>query len=243
MEKTKNYSMFHFIDGNREINQSHVEYLMKEIKENNLLFAKPIDVDKNFGVIDGQHRLMAAKVLGVEVYYNRHDSLKKADMITLNRAQKNWGQKDYLNYYCAQGFPEYIKLREFSKKNEIGVDMAISICDQWRSIRAGKRFRNGEFQFNESYTPELIQKAREIILMIKTKIGWRGYLQSALFFKSLCILISTHSIDFKTLKAKIEMQLPRLSANTNIKTYLEMLIAIYNYKSRSKLVSLEEIEI
>lgn len=243
MEKTKNYEMFRFIEGNREIDERHVEHLKEEIKANNLLFAKPIDVNKEFGVIDGQHRLLAAKSLGVEIYYNKHENLQKHDMIVLNRAQRNWVLKDYLNYYVSQGYDDYIMLRDFAKQHELSINVAVAICDQWRSMKAGTRFKDGQFVFNKAFDDELIYKAKEIKNLIKTKLGDKPYLRSCIFLKSLCILLSTVQIDYKTLKSKVEMQLPKITGHTNLRNYITMFLDIYNYRSKSKGISIEEIEI
>ena len=38
---------------------------------------RPIVVNKKMEVMDGQHRLMAAKQLGVEIYYQEEKNLEK----------------------------------------------------------------------------------------------------------------------------------------------------------------------
>ena len=71
---TKNYDMFitdrdktgHWSTQNCE---KLIKNLMQSISYRNLLAWRPIIVTKNFLVIDGLHRLEAAKRLGVEIYY------------------------------------------------------------------------------------------------------------------------------------------------------------------------------
>ena len=60
IHSTYDLSIFKILDGNRNINLGHVERLVKSIEENGFL-KMPIIVNDNFDVIDGQHRLMAAK--------------------------------------------------------------------------------------------------------------------------------------------------------------------------------------
>ena len=57
---TKDLSIFKIIDGNRIPNLSHIRRISGSIKQNGVLM-NPIIVNKSFEVIDGQHRLAAAK--------------------------------------------------------------------------------------------------------------------------------------------------------------------------------------
>ncbi len=85
IKKTKNYEMFTFREDNREkIDQSHVQRLVFSIEKRNLLELRPIIVNEKFEVIDGQHRLMAAKFLDVEIFYQQEKKLDAKDIITMN---------------------------------------------------------------------------------------------------------------------------------------------------------------
>lgn len=68
MEKTKNYSLFKKYAKNRDIDGRHVEKLIASIKTANLLDCEPILVNEKMEVIDGQHRLEAAKSLNLDIY-------------------------------------------------------------------------------------------------------------------------------------------------------------------------------
>ena len=72
-------------------------------------------------IIDGQHRLEAAKKLGFPIFYEVQQDLKHEDMFILNKNQKNWGAKDYINYYCEQNYPEYVKLASFAREKKLSI--------------------------------------------------------------------------------------------------------------------------
>ena len=67
IHSTNDLSVFKILEGNRNINLANVERLVKSIEENGFL-QMPIIVNENYEVIDGQHRLMAAKKLNSIIY-------------------------------------------------------------------------------------------------------------------------------------------------------------------------------
>jgi hypothetical protein len=67
--QTSDYALFHLLPENRAVYVNHVRKLVAVITQSNLLHIKPLDVMADLGVIDGQHRLAAARELGLPVYY------------------------------------------------------------------------------------------------------------------------------------------------------------------------------
>ena len=59
---TVRYDDFHILPGNREINQAHVLELIESFGKANLFDAHPVVVNEKMEVIDGQHRLEAARI-------------------------------------------------------------------------------------------------------------------------------------------------------------------------------------
>ena len=66
--KTSDYSIFKKFPGNRDINPLNLRKITNSIKMHNMLDLKPIIVTESMEVTDGQHRLEAAKVLGVPIF-------------------------------------------------------------------------------------------------------------------------------------------------------------------------------
>jgi hypothetical protein len=67
--QTSDYTLFHLLSENRPVDLNHVRKLVAMITQSNLLHIKPLDVMAHLGVIDRQHRLAAARELGLPVYY------------------------------------------------------------------------------------------------------------------------------------------------------------------------------
>lgn len=91
---TNNYDQFHFLDGNRDIGS--VTAIKRSIKKYGYL-RMPILVNELMEVIEGQHRLIACKELGVPVHYVIQEGLRREHCIALNVGRRNWVSKDYLH--------------------------------------------------------------------------------------------------------------------------------------------------
>lgn len=119
--KTRNYSAFKFYELNRNVSSRAVAKLASSIRQCNLLPYRPIIVDTNMYVVDGQHRLEAAKLLNEEVYFMvlEQDINGQEAMILLNQKQAEWRQMDFLNYHAGSRGGEYKELIDFIEKNKI----------------------------------------------------------------------------------------------------------------------------
>lgn len=116
IKNTNDYSLFKSILANREIDEKHVTKLAKSITRKNLLYIRPLIVNEKMQVIDGQHRLAAAKQIKATVYYIKVEGLTKADISVINTAQKNWTRSDFINFYAMDGNVHYKQLAAFIDK-------------------------------------------------------------------------------------------------------------------------------
>jgi len=140
IQKTKDYSLFKFILSNREVDHNHIKRLAKSIQRNNLLYIRPLIVNDKMELIDGQHRLEAAKQIGAEVYFMKVPKLTKSDIAVLNSAQKNWTRSDFINFYAMEGNEDYKKLAQLIDQFywlQVSVVVAIA-CGGTHDIKEGK---------------------------------------------------------------------------------------------------------
>lgn len=122
-------SKFKISEFNRDLSEHHLRRLKASIQEKNLLIDHPILVTPDMVVIDGQHRLEVAKELGLPVWYKVAELTEWGDLANVNANTKNWTISDHLEYWCRQGKPHYLRLREFLRRNPfIGVNVAASLC-------------------------------------------------------------------------------------------------------------------
>ena len=86
--KTKEYSLFKYLKGNRAVNELHVRRLVEAIKEKDLQV--PIIVDDKMNVVEGQHRLEAYKIVGLPICYIMKDNIGLEDVRKLNSVARKW---------------------------------------------------------------------------------------------------------------------------------------------------------
>jgi hypothetical protein len=234
INKTKEYGKFVLRTDNRaKIDSAHVKALVKSIQGKNMLQYRPIMINEKWEVIDGQHRLKAAEKLGVEIYYEMNKNLEAQDIILINN-QKSWGIADYLNFYCAQGNQEYIKLKEFMTSNNLNLKVAL-ILSLGSSLSKRQVFKNGDYVFNEEMKDSCLEKCWDTIEFIQKINGFSLYTTSAKFWQPLAHLIRHPDFNsekwFKNLNLFIERVGPKVSS----KDYAKMFSDIYNFRNDAKI--------
>lgn len=119
---TNDYDLFKFTDKNRSINNRHVSSLARSFKKNFYLHLNPITVNKDFEILSGQHRYLAAKKCGFEIYYviaqEGEDNINS--ILTLNWDQRRCSVDDALAFHADVNNNEHFKeLKEIKEKAKI----------------------------------------------------------------------------------------------------------------------------
>ena len=96
MLATQDYDKFIFRNDNRDINWNHVQALVRSFRQYPDWHLSPINVTPDFEIIDGQHRLHAARILNAEFFYVIDYNFESSKISNLNRHQKNLNQADYV---------------------------------------------------------------------------------------------------------------------------------------------------
>ena len=149
--KTSDLSIFKQIDGNRVPNLQHIKRLADSIRVYGMK-CNPILVNERMEVIDGQHRLMAAKEVESFVYYIIINGYDLNEVHTLNLNQKNWTKYDFMEGYANIGIKDYVMIKKFTEKNDDYVlTDCIAFCSN-NSVNSGttkngkKPFESGEWK-------------------------------------------------------------------------------------------------
>jgi len=239
-EKTKKYSMFKLREDNRaRLDQAHINRLVESIKSRNLLDLRPIIVNEEMEVIDGQHRLMAAKILDVPIYYVVEKKIKPTDIIKMNVA-KAWGMQDYLNFYCHHQYPEYLKLLKFMTTNKVNVKVALSISLGHFTDRHEK-FRQGEFVFHQEALDDEMEVCWETINYIRKMNAYSTYTSSSRFWMGLLKLIRHRRFDKEKWMKNVKQHIDTFGARAKSDDYVTMFQKIYNWHNKDP-INIEEID-
>lgn len=155
--ETHDYSIFKKLVGNRPIN-SHVNAIAKSMKTDGWVGA-PIEVNEKMEVVDGQHRLEAAKRVGIPVRYEMQKGLNLRKCQVMNNTSKGWRNSDYINSQIELGNKNYERLKEMMDKYpSIPDTIMLTICWDGNYIASGvsnDSFRQGDFVFSSSRVEEV----------------------------------------------------------------------------------------
>jgi hypothetical protein len=125
--KTTNYSKFLFSKENREVKTKTVLSIKDSMSKFGFIPGRPVLITKEWVIIDGQHRFLAAKELGISVEFEIVEGNYIDKMILLNSTQSNWTLEDYVNSYASQNIDCYRKLLKFKEKYDLSLSSAITM--------------------------------------------------------------------------------------------------------------------
>jgi hypothetical protein len=233
MEATDNYELFKFMDGNRPINSKHIYNLIESIKKENLLYIRPILVDEEMHILDGQHRFEAAKTLGVKVYFIKIKSENHSEILRLNQNNKNWKILDFLNFHSVKSKNKnYLKIIQIM--NTYGWNLSDFFIYSSYSIRKKslrEEFENGLFEIKTSDEVYLdyFSKWKTLKDFLSSKaIDHIDCVDSQCFKESFMFFHNSKIIKMDQFWEKLRANVTIFHRCMNKDEYIDMFLRIYN---------------
>lgn len=240
--RTNDLSIFNQVKGNRPPNPQHIKRLCHSIKTNGVL-QNPIIVNQDMDIIDGQHRLLAAKEASSSVFYIIVDGYSLKEVQVLNLSQKNWNKTDFLNGYADMGVKPYVKLRDFIKENkDFTITNCIAMCSNRASFNSdiSSKYRHDTVSNQKEVFEEGTWKGRDFnlaqenankIRMVKNY--YDGYKRSV-FVSAMLSLFQNENFNHVEFLNKLKLQQGKLQDCSNVAQYKILIEDIYNYRRRGK---------
>lgn len=154
--QTTDYSVFHTLQANRPVSETHVRSIIKSIEDDgSWLLDEPILVNEDMEVVDGQHRLAAHKQLDLPIYYTVATGIGVERAHAMNKIRRNWTILDWAESYANDGNLNYQRWLKLLEENDTWTPaILIAACDD-KPLRKGLHgeFRGGELQLPEDYIP------------------------------------------------------------------------------------------
>lgn len=230
---TKDYDMFETIDGNRMINQLHVNKLVQSMTDKQLV--TPIIVNEKMQIIDGQHRFTAISKLELSIYYTICEGYGLLDVHRLNERSHNWTIKDFLDGYSTfaekdPAYEDYIILKNFIYDHKITPAMGIFLTKgEMNDFKALTDFKNGYFKIVELSSAELFLHQLE---------DFHSYFseqyKTSSFMKAFRIFSSSPKYNHDNMVKKLEYMNGYLESKSSIAQYLDLMSTIYNTRLGDK---------
>lgn len=163
---TTDYEVFKHLLGNRQLDYAHVDRLRRAMEANPQWFAaRPILVNENFEVIDGQHRIEAAILAHQPVYYTVFSGLTLESARAMNTRQKQWAIMDWARSYADSGIEDYVKFLTCKEDHPLlNAGVLVIITGTNQDFGASDEFRGGRFKMiDDDEVEERIELFQEII--------------------------------------------------------------------------------
>lgn len=146
--ETRNYSIFKFLNGNRDVEMPHVKRLIVSMSEMYLLTI--IVVNEHFEIIDGQHRFTAASQLDYPIHFIIKNGYGLNEVQRLNTNSSVWDKRDYLQSFCEIGKKPYLDFRKFMEdfpdfKTSMTLDILTNTTGHGKTSNI-KKFETGKLE-------------------------------------------------------------------------------------------------
>ena len=235
LERTTDYALFRMYDRNRDVDFRHVKALTLLMKEHGFLPSAPLMVfrspDGKLVVANGNHRLAAAKLAGVPVYYVVSPKEDAESVIEgANNAVRKWSLKDNVTYFAKKGVPSYAALLEYVAAG-VPLYVAASLLLGWAlpsSASAGRLLHDGKFRIKTRENIDHVVKA------MRTLGGENAAATSHHFIRALSACLSTKGFDVEAFVRRAKDNKTLLVKTNNLEQMLTNFETIYNTRARSK---------
>ena len=242
---TKNYSMFGFVGGNRNLDNSNLNKIKqsiskKHIKTNAVIcIFDEFDKIKPLKIVDGQHRFEACQSLNIPVSFVVDNGLTMTsilnDITLLNTASKEWDVSDFMRSEAQKGNENYILysaiygLYSNSFDHEALFYILNSDLNRTSPKISYPTFKSGDLQFTQSDYNYLSDRLNQISLYnTYSEIGGKRYYQ-----KALNQLLNTRGFNQNQMLSKLQSRQSSIVKCTTVEGALRQLADIYNWKIQS----------
>lgn len=224
---------------NRDLKRGQVDRLKKLIEKNGYCNSMPIIVDEDGLIMDGQHRYVACKELGIEPPIVVE---KNFDIVpVLNSTQLSWTLRDFVKFYAEKGYEDYVILQNICKEKNLSPMVVHAIITGKSYTRAGVSrctakmnvLKTGTFKLPSTDAKALAKLDRKINLIMGL-ITQLGLPHTERLVLAITRLSQDPNFVFSTMENKIQYQRARIYRCTTIAEYEQMLANIYNNKNMRK---------
>lgn len=230
MFSTNDYDLFILRPDNRQkIDLKHVAVIKESMEtRGNQLQRYPIQVNAEMEITNGQHRFLAAKELGVTIYYEIMENWTVDDIYVANLS-KGWTNTDYLNFFCKNGNEDYLKLKQLMEKHDITLRLAFYCVHRIDSFFHNKDFKKGNFIFKMATPERHIELLKRTIEFARMHLGNKYFFVNMNFQKSLLIIFDCEGFQEERWFAMLEKLIYRVTIKPRMIDYIKTFQSIYNY--------------
>lgn len=231
---TKDYGTFRFLKGNRDLDEAKIKRILRSV-ENGLEFFRycPIMVTGEGYVIDGQHRFYVCKKLGINVYYVVVPDFTLRQVAEMNNNATKWKDRDYLNCYIDVGVKDYLELKIYMERYNVGLGIAMALLHRGNAHGDGdlrEAFRDGLFRVNHlDYATGVLTEAVRFASYCET-------CKTRSFIEALEVILESpdHEAIIAELLEKLKKHGLTVERRSTAKEYLAHMEDLFNFRNQKR---------
>ncbi len=232
IDSTSEYSIFKSHGEQPFINPSHVRKLVISMKQNGFIQAKPLHVyrdGKTLRIIDGHHRLEAAKRLSIPVFYVIGHASQSNLIAPENFAVRKWGKAEFVNMYATRKIPDYLLLSDYVRRG-IPITQAVALLSGNLTNNGSKlgSIEDGTWTIKSTDTINAVLEIMDALKPISSEAG------SRVFIGAVAVLCLLQDFDRKRLIERIRSNPQALTKCATRDQMLAQLEEIYNFRMKDK---------
>lgn len=237
IKKTRDYSIFKKTNLNRETNKGHIKKLKRELERENNLRLNPVICNKDMEVISGQHRLEAAKELGLEVYYICDPKVSYEFILSANSVQKSNSLRDVVEFWAKKEKKEdYILLEKYMNQTKLSIKSLSGLLFGSADGQMSELLRTGNFLLPAD--KKILEKLIDTYLRFIDYCHEKRITPLVMFiggqftqgFRNLVILdVFDETLFFR----KLDQKWFELKPQVNAVEWTKLLLSIYNWKNQN----------
>tara|TARA_R110000751_G_scaffold200844_1_gene305686 strand:- start:515 stop:1324 length:810 start_codon:yes stop_codon:yes gene_type:complete len=224
--KTKEYDLFSLMKGNRKVDQKRVDKIVAEMQQNDLHPHRPIIVDDDLKILEGQHTFFSRKKLDRDVYFTIAMSQTTEKIAGFNNSVKAWNNEDYLQAFISDRKLSYVKFKEWIDKNKLPI--AVGLCfmgTQGASgTKSGGAFKKGKLIFLPEEETQTALNLYKGIARYNNESQRKGHIARA-----CSIVTNAAGYDEDRMFEKLEHQKDKIDAHLNTMDCIRQLEEFYNH--------------
>jgi len=227
---SQNYEMFHFMKGNRHLNDAKIKKIIFSVQNGLDLFKYcPIMVNNDHYVIDGQHRFACCKKLKFPIYYVVVPKFTLRQVAEMNNNASRWTSNDFLQCYIDIGYPDYKQLQKFIDANGVNIGVAISLLSSG-SVTSGHQddFKDGLFKV------EYLEKAERLMEHAKSYAQLCPTYRTRNFLRALEVLNDSTGYNQDEVIEKLSQHQLTIEQKNSPKEYLQHLEELFNFHNSKR---------
>jgi len=229
--RTTFYERYKFNSLQRVIKEWHVKDLMLKMEKHGFLPNKAISVNEKNEIIDGHHRYLAARNLGIPMLVQVCKGMTEETILESNQAQLDWDKHDFTGTFAKKGNQNYQAIIDFmAKYPKFKMTQTLILLKNEPNAHPKKK----EFQEGK-YTIGSFKKAEEFALKIMQTAEYFSKAYTGKFISAIiCCETRSKEFIFSEFLDKLSKFPDKLTPSITTKSYLEKIEDLYNYHRNKK---------